>query len=125
MSLKDKITKTNWTDLVFLAEANNEWFEEVKITTLKSYYEEEVYSRAWKLIKDPEELDAHARTIMESGEIKVQEYIKTNEECEVEICIDCDVITDSVVELGEKMSYNYKDIWEHNNLHETNNRQNP
>jgi hypothetical protein len=131
--LKDKISKTNWADLVFLAEANKEGFEELKITTLKSHYEDEVYARAWQLIKNEDELETRARIIMESGEIQVREFIKSNEKCEIEVCIDHPQVEDNTVEevldllaeigikpnmhveFGPKMSYTYEEMWKHNN----------
>jgi len=131
--LKDKISKTNWADLVFLAEANREGFEDLTITTLKSHYEDEVYARAWRLIKNEEELETRARIIMESGEVEVREFIKTNDDCEIVVCIDQPEVGDKTVEevldllaeigikpnmhveFGPKMSYTYQDMWKHNN----------
>ena len=98
-SLKDRVSIANidWPSLVFLAEAEKEWFEEVTIVTLKSHYQTLVYDQAWEQTESLDGLNSRAKSIMNSKTIQVQEYIKTNEDSSVEVCIDHDVITDKVV----------------------------
>jgi len=99
-SLKDRVStlNTNWPELIFLAEAEQEWFEEVTIITLKTHYQTLVYDRAWEQTESLEGLNSRARDIMNSKSIQVQEYIKTNDDSSVEVCIDHDEITDQVVD---------------------------
>ena len=99
-SLKDKVSKSkmDWADLIFLAEAEREWFEEVTVTTLKSHYENLAYQLAWEQAESIDGLDSRARSIMNSGKVYVQEYIKVDENSSVEICLDRTEITDEVVE---------------------------
>jgi len=95
-SLKEKISKINWPELVFEAEAEREWFEDVTIVTLKSEYLERVYDKAWD--QTDEGLNEKAKRIMNSGEIFVNEFIQIGEDSAVRVCIDKDEITDDVVE---------------------------
>jgi len=99
-SLKDRVStlNTNWPELIFLAEAEQEWFEEVTIITLKTHYQTLVYDQAWEQAESLEGLNSRARDIMNSKSIQVQEYIKTNDDSSVEVCIDHEVITDQVVD---------------------------
>jgi len=97
-TLRDKVSKTKWPDLVFMAAANDEEFEEVTITTLKSHYIDMVFDLAWKQITNPDDLQSRAKKIMDSGNVSVREYIKVNENYQVEICIDREMITDDIVE---------------------------
>ena len=97
-TLRDKVSKTKWPDLVFMAAGNDEEFQEVKITTLKSHYLDTVFDLAWKQIKNIEDLQSRAEVIMDSGDISVREYVKVNGKYQVEICIDREIITDDAVE---------------------------
>jgi hypothetical protein len=97
-SLKDKISRINWPELVFTAEAGREWFEDVTIVTLKSEYLERAYDKAWEQIDDIDSLDNQVKMIMNSGDIIVKEYIKIGEDYSVRVCIDRDEITDNVVD---------------------------
>ena len=97
--LKDKATKTDWPGIVFQAEAEREWFDEVTVVTLKSHYHDKVYDVAWAnadMVK--ESVDDTAKEIMKSGAITVREYIKIDDNYHVEVCVDRDKITDEVVE---------------------------
>jgi len=100
ISLKDKVPtyKPNWPDLIFLAEAEKECFEEVTIVTLKSQYQTAVYDRAWEQADSLEGLNSRARSIMNSKTIHVQEYIKVNDNSSIEVCVDQNEITDQVVD---------------------------
>jgi len=131
-TLKDKVSKkkVNWPDLVFAAEANKEWFEEVTVVTLKSHYYAKAYEAAWSQINNPDKLDETAQDIMASGSIKVQEYIKISNNLDVEICLDREKISDSVVEealnilmdveilpnihikLGDEKTFQPHDVWQ-------------
>jgi hypothetical protein len=97
-SLKDKISKINWPELVFTAEAGREWFEDITIVTLKSEYLERAYDKAWKQIDDIDSLDKQVKVIMNSGELSVKEFIQIGEDYSVKVCIDRDEITDEVVD---------------------------
>ncbi len=103
-TLKDKVPKTNWPDLVFMAAGDDEEFQEVKITTLKSHYLDTVFDLAWKQINDSDDVHLEetlmhrANEIMDSGNISVREYVKVNGKYQVEICIDRETITDAIVE---------------------------
>ena len=90
--------KINWPDLVFTAEAEREWFEDVTITTLKSEYAETVYEQAWNQADTSEGLEDRAKAIMDSGVVRVNEYIQIGENYSIKICIDREEITDEVVE---------------------------
>jgi hypothetical protein len=133
-SLKDKISKNNWPDIVFAAEADREWFDEVTVVTLKSHYYDKVYDFAWNSINNPNQLEDTAKAVMDNGTIVVQEYIKINDEYGVEICLDRDKITDRVVEealdllmtveilpninikFGEKKSFLSHEVWQNLDL---------
>ena len=105
--LKDKITKTSWPDLVFMAEAHHESFQDLKITTLKSQYEEKVFELAWAHIQIDEgksednltyKVEERAKTLMENRSVYVKEFVKVDEDYNVEVCVDKSVITDIIVE---------------------------
>jgi hypothetical protein len=96
--LEDKITKTNWPNLVFMAEGSGEWFENVTVVTLKSHFVDKVYEAAWNSIHDAKQLDETAIQIMESRSIEVQQYVNIDEFSSVEVCLNHDEITDAVVE---------------------------
>lgn len=97
-SLKEKVSKINWPELVFNAEAEREWFEDVTIVTLKSEYVEYVYDLAWKQANGVNDVDDAAQKIINSSEVYVNEYIQIGKDCVVKVCIDRDEITDVVVE---------------------------
>ena len=111
MSIKQKVMKEphiDWANLVFMAEANGESFQELKITTLKSHYEDVVCERAWSRIlinangeapEDTEELiEKQATQIMDAKQVYVKEFIKVNDDYSVEVCVDRSIVTDIIVE---------------------------
>jgi len=141
--LKDKITKTSWPDLVFMAEAQHESFQDLQITTLKSYYEDTVYERAWahiKIIKEESESDLtdkvedRAKELMDTNAIFVKEFIRVSDEFEVEVCVDKSVISDiiveevlemlttigikpnTVIEFGDPQTFSSAEIKQHNQI---------
>ena len=97
-SLKEKVSKINWPELVFEAEAEREWFEDVTVITLQSEYLDRIYDEAWQQAEAIEGLDERAKTIMNSGRVHVREYIQIGEDFKVKVCIDRVEITDEVVE---------------------------
>jgi len=97
--------KINWPDLVFYAEATEEPFEELTVTTLKSHYGslcEEVAVGCVAFTGDEKswytKVQERAEWEMDNGNITVREHIRIDNNLNAYAVIDADAITDKEVE---------------------------
>lgn len=89
-------------DLVFLAEADNEEFEAVKVITLQQYYKDKAYDEAWDAIYKIEELEDTANIICNLQYSKKKEFVEIYQN-RVIIGINAKTITDQ--EINKSLAY--------------------
>lgn len=97
----------NWPKLVFYAEAFGEGFEELTIMTLKSYYNSVCQEAAVAVVPFSGDEDVWFRQVQEraeqemnSGECRVREFVKVDEQMNATVCINADIITDKEIDIA-------------------------
>lgn len=97
----------NWPELTFYAEATGEQFEQLTVTTLKSYYESVCQEQAIEHVKHrgdglewQENVARYVTQLMNAGTIKVREFVRVDSNLNTLVVVDADTITDNEIDIA-------------------------
>jgi len=99
---RSKYSDLPWVDLVLLAEAEQEEFSDIRFITLKSYYQDVAQQKVidsiscnsaaenkfFKCVEDK------SKVLMDSGAVKVKEFVEIDNDLNVTMCLNVDTISD-------------------------------
>ena len=99
---RSKYANLPWVDLVLLAESEQEKFSDIRFITLSSYYQDLAHQKIIDNLncRDTKEekffkcVEDKAKTLMDSGVVKVKEFVEIDNNLNVTMCINVDSISD-------------------------------
>jgi len=100
---KHKSSNTPWADIILRAMADGERMSNLRMITLKSYYEDQVsqqinindINNTLSEEKILNEMDKKLHTLMDSGNVKVKQFVEYSEvDNQLTVCLDVDSIND-------------------------------